>query len=238
MANLNSLPREVRDQIYDQVLVSPLPIQFSNVLGPIVYDPDFLGPMAILFAWASNLQIADEACEVFYQKNTFSVHCEDLPTFLGAKIHRMLSIDTSRFMDKPEPTCIRPFDAKEWVTSLSVTVEEATTRYSRYLAYELRYLLDCPRLRKLTIRNGRTTVLSWETEWTGVLRELQLKMGDGLKVIYSGQSLNLPYSPYPGPTQAFGALSAESFRDGGDGDGDGDVNVGDPGEEVAKGGEE
>ena len=191
MANFNALPRELRDQIYGQVLVSPFPIQFSNVLGPMVSDPDFLGPMAMLFAWASNGQIADEACEMFYQCNTFLVHCEDLPTFLGAKIHRMLSIDVSRFMHKQEPRCIRLFDIKEWVTNMDVVIEQEDTTYSRYLAYELRYLLDCPRLKKLTIKTGRATVMGWEKEWTGVLKELQSKIGVGLKVVYANPWLDL-----------------------------------------------
>ena len=185
MANFNALPRELRDQIYGRVLVSPFPIQFSNILGPMVCDPDFLGPMAMLFAWASNGQIADEACEMFYQRNTFLVHCEDLPTFLGAKIHRMLSIDVSRSMHKQEPRCIRLFDIQEWVTNMDVVIGEENTEYSRYLAYELRYLLDCPRLQKLTIKAGRPTMMGWEKEWPGVLKELQLKIGVGLKVIYA-----------------------------------------------------
>ena len=184
MTNFHSLPRELRDQIYRQVLVSPHPIQFSNILGPMLCDPDLIGPMAMLFWWASDRQIADEACEVFYQRNTFSVHCEDLPTFLGAKIHKMFSIDTSRFAHKQEPICIRSFEIKDWVTNVSVVIEQDNTNYSRYLSYELRYLLECPRLRKLTIRTGRTTVMSWEKEWSGVLEELQLKIGDALEVIY------------------------------------------------------
>lgn len=184
MANFNSLPRELRDMIYGLVLVSPLPIQISNVLGPMVCDPDLIGPMAMLFAWASNRQVADEACEMFYQCNTFLVHCEDLPTFLGAKIHRMLSIDVSGFTYKEEPICIRSFDTKEWITSIHVVIEQDNTKHSRYLAYELRYLVECPRLRKLTIKTELSTVICWEREWTGVLEELQLKLGKGLEVIY------------------------------------------------------
>lgn len=77
MANLNSLPRESRDEIYRQVLVSPRPIQYSNILGAIQCDPALLGRMAMLFSWASNRQIVDETCEIFYKCNTFLVHCED-----------------------------------------------------------------------------------------------------------------------------------------------------------------
>lgn len=232
MTNFNSLPRELRDQIYGQVLVSPLPIQFSNVLGPMVCDPDLLGPMAMLFAWASNRQIADEACEKFYQCNTFLVHCEDLPTFLGAKIHRMLSIDVSGFIHKQEPTCIRSLDTKEWVTNMHVIIEQDNTNYSRYLAYELRYLLECPRLRKLTIKTGRTTMLSWEKEWTGVLKELQLKLGKGLKVIYAKPWLELVRSR---PLRDLGTLSAEPVWEEGGEDVDDDDDVEDPGEAVGKG---
>lgn len=199
MTNFNSLPRELRDQIYGTVLVSPLPIQFCNVLGPMICDPDRLGPMAMLFAWASNRQIADEACEIFYQRNTFLVHCEDLPTFLEAKIHKMLSIDVGRFIHKHEPTYIRSFDTKDWVTNMDIVIE-----YSRYLEYELRYLLECPRLRKLTIKAGWTTLMSWENEWRGVLEELQLKIGKGFKMIYAEPWLDFVY---PRPIRDLGALS-------------------------------
>ena len=184
MTNFNSLPRELRDHIYRQVLVSPLPIQFNNILGPMLCDPDLLSPVAMLFAWASSRPIADEACQIFYQCNTFLVHCEDLPTFLGANIHKMLSIDVSEPVHRLQPTCVRSFDTKGWVTDLSVVIEQDGAKDSRYLSYELRYLLECPRLRKLTIETGRSIMMSWENEWTGILKDLQLKIGEGLKVIY------------------------------------------------------
>ena len=185
MTNFNSLPRELRDQVYSQVLVSTLPIQFSNVLGPMVCDPDFIAPMAMLFAWASSQRIADEACEIFYQRNTFLVYCEDLPTFLEGKVHKMLSIDVGPIIHNQEPTFNRMFDIGEWVANIDVVIEQNTTNHSRYLAYELQYLLRCPRLRNVTIKTGRNTVMSWEKEWTGVLKELQLKLGQGLKVVYA-----------------------------------------------------
>ena len=184
MTKFNSLPRELRDDIYRQVLVSPLPIQFDNIFGPMLCDPDLLSPAAMLFAWASNRQIADEACEIFYQCNTFLVHCEDLPTFLGANLHKMLSINVSEPVHNLQPTCVRSFDTKEWVTDLSVVIERDNGQDSRYLSDELRYLLECPRLRELTIKTGQSTMMSWENQWTGVLKDLQLKIGEGLKVIY------------------------------------------------------
>ena len=186
MTNFNCLPRELRDKVYSQVLVSPLPIQFNNVLDPMVCDPDLLAaPMAMLFAWASSRRIADEACEIFYQRNTFLVYCEDLPTFLEGKIHRMPLIDVGQLIHNAEPTFTRSFDIREWVTNIDVIIEQNTTNYSRYLAHELQCLLRCPRLRNLTIKTGRNTVMSWEKEWTGVLKELQLKVGQGLKVVYA-----------------------------------------------------
>ena len=184
MTNFNSLPRELRDHIYRQVLISPLPIQFNNNLGPMLCDPDLLSPVAMLFAWASNRQIADEACQIFYQSNTFLVHCEDLPTFLGANIHKMLSIDVSESVHNLQPTCVRSFNTQEWVTDLSVFIEQENVKDSRNLAHELWYLLECPRLRKLTIKTGRSIMMSWGNDWTGILKDLQLKMGKGLKVVY------------------------------------------------------
>lgn len=186
MTNFNSLPRELRDHIYRQVLISPFPIRFNNVLGPMLCDPDLLSPVAMLFAWASNRQIADEACQIFYQCNTFLVHCDDLSTFLGANIHKMLSIDVSESVHKLQPTCVRSFNTQEWVTNMSVLIGQDNVKDSRNLAHELWYLLECPRLRKLTIKTGPSIMMSRESEWTGILKDLQLKIGKGLKVIYVG----------------------------------------------------
>lgn len=180
----------------------------------MVCDADLLGPMAMLFAWASNRQIADEACEIFYQRNVFLVHCEDIPTFLGARIHKMLSVDVSSFMHKQVPKCVRSFDTKEWVTHVDVVIERDNADYSRYLAYQLRYLLECPRLQKLTIKAGCTTVMSWEKEWTGVLNELHLKIGKGLKVIYTKSSF------FPQMIADPGALFPDTSSEQGGGDGD------------------
>ena len=81
----------------------------------MVCDPDLIGPMAMLFVWVSNRQTADEACEIFDQCNTFSVHCEDLPIFLGANIPGILAIDVSQFVHEQEPPCVRSFETKEKV---------------------------------------------------------------------------------------------------------------------------
>lgn len=158
-------------------------MQYSKILGPMPCDQDLLGPMEMLFSWSSNRQIADETCEMFYKCNTFLVHCEDLPIFLGAKVHKTLPFDVSGLLPAQEPTYIRPFETKDWVTSISVIIGMDNTRYSRYLSHELRYLLECPRLRKLTIKTGWATLISCRKEWTGVLKELQLKIGDGLEAI-------------------------------------------------------
>ena len=159
MANFTSLPREIRDLIYRQVLVSPLPIHFSNIHRPIICDPDLLGPVAMLFVWASNRQIAEGACEIFYQSNTYVVDREDLSTFLGARFHRMLSIDISPFVHREEPTSIRPLWTKAWVTYIGVFIGQDVTNYPRDLSCELRYLFECPRLRELTILGRRDIVM-------------------------------------------------------------------------------
>ena len=189
MVNFNSLPRELRDQIYRQVLVNPFPIEFSNVLGPMIYDPDLLGPMAMLFDWASDHQIAHEACEIFYQCNTFLLHCEDLPTFLGAKIHKTLSVDVGQFVHKQEPSCLRSFDTKEWVTDMNVIIEPDDIEHHRNLSQELQYLFECPRLRKLTFKIGLTIAIFWEKDWTDVLSKFQSKLGEGFSVSYVGVDL-------------------------------------------------
>ena len=232
MTNFSSLPRELRDQIYGLVLVSPVPIPFSNILGPSVFDPDLQGPMAMLFSWASNQQIADEACEIFYRYNTFLVYCEDLPILLGAMTHRMLSLDVRRIMSGQEPACVRPFQTKKWVTNMIVVIEQGNTAYSRYLAYELEHLFECPRLRSLTIKTGWHTVLSWEKEWKDVLKDLRFKMGEeGFEVIYSDWQLDIALSR---PVRDVGALFSEPVWREGDVDGDGDVE--DHGNRVRTGG--
>ena len=114
----------------------------------------------MLFVWASNRQIAEGACEIFYQSYTFVVDHEDLSTFLGAKFH-LLSIDVSPFVHREEPTCIRPFETKAWVIYIGVFIEQDATNYPRDLSCELRYLRECPRLRELTVVGGRPIVMVW-----------------------------------------------------------------------------
>ena len=96
----------------------------------------------------------------------------------------MLSLDVSESVHKLKPTCVRSFDTQEWVTDLSVVIEQDNMKDPRNLAHQLWYLLECPRLRKLTIKTGRGIMMIWENDWTRILEDLQLKIGKGLKVVY------------------------------------------------------
>lgn len=84
--NLMSLPRELRDQIYEELLVSPELVHFNQISGPIVYDVED----RLLSLWSSLPQNAQEACEMFYQQNTFVVFDGDLPSFLESSIHQWM----------------------------------------------------------------------------------------------------------------------------------------------------
>lgn len=84
-ANFMSLPRELRDNIYEQLVVTSQPIRFDQLFGPLAYGIQGLN---LLYGWDVLRQITQEACEIFYQRNVFEVFCDDLALLLGANIHQ------------------------------------------------------------------------------------------------------------------------------------------------------
>lgn len=83
-ASFTSLPREIRDQIYKEVLVVSEPEQMFNTVHPHGH-PIKAGHGLLQFAF-SNQQIAREACEIYYGYNTFTADAVILSRFLVSEI--------------------------------------------------------------------------------------------------------------------------------------------------------
>ncbi|MCJ1469274.1 hypothetical protein MMC07_007907 [Pseudocyphellaria aurata] len=86
-ASFISLPREIRDRIYQEVLIlsEPEDIFYTTYLSFVRGQPmkDVYG---LLHPACSNQQIAREACEIYYGFNTFTTDIVSLSGLLASKI--------------------------------------------------------------------------------------------------------------------------------------------------------
>ena len=177
-----SLPREIRDQIYEEVVVrlkgavaaTGRPTDYGNCKG-------FEAIRGILHASTSNTQFAREAYEVYFHRNIFRISAEDLPEFVNRKSHYLKNKGY--------------FDVNAWIGRLEVMLDEKvrTRNNDGILVNELRQLLVCPRLHTVSIR-----IEHWITEdekrLYGLLQtiaevcaQLREKMGDRFKVETDGK---------------------------------------------------
>jgi len=177
-----SLSRELRDQIYAKLLISPQPMHFNRISGPIVYDVED----NLLTLWSTLPQIAEEACKMFYQQNTFVVFDGDLPSFLGSSIHSWTihacqdSVDRLANKEAPE------FRVRAWVTKIEIFQEQSMFIDSRDLGAGLRQLLACPHLQSVVIDTGRGFWRMLDGESKLAIEELTKKIGGGFKVHMEG----------------------------------------------------
>ena len=84
--NFTSLPREIRDQVYDYALIQHESIStLSNLEGDEndTRDLRLRSAYALLSIKAFNLRIALEAREHFFSRNSFSVYVFALSDFLS-----------------------------------------------------------------------------------------------------------------------------------------------------------
>ncbi len=95
-AHFMSLPREVRDRIYEQVVVASQPIRFDPFYGPLAQMVEGLN---LLYGWDTLRQITQEACEIFYQRNIFEVSCPDLSLLLSANMQQWALHEYPDFSD-------------------------------------------------------------------------------------------------------------------------------------------
>ena len=115
-----SLPREVRDAIYHNLVVARDPIQYDQSFRSLSRSGKLAETaMTCMFNTMSNTQIAQETRESFYQHNTFLIHTHDIPALLESKNH-VMSFGPGVGI---EPTFhSTPFEAAAWVRNLAVRV--------------------------------------------------------------------------------------------------------------------
>ena len=60
-----SFPREIRDQVYSDLVVCAESIPFDRLLSPIIHDTETLNGVSLLSWWDSVPRLTQEACEIF-----------------------------------------------------------------------------------------------------------------------------------------------------------------------------
>lgn len=190
-----SLPREVRDQIYRNLVVAEDPIQYNERLESLSRSDTFAETaLKWMFDVESNSQIAEETREIFYQHNTFLVYTHDIRTLWNTKVHAM-SFGVGRGI-KTTITYSTPFNAGAWVRKLAVRVGWHasggwfTDSCCVNPAHDLRLLLEWFSLRSVIIgarfgawSYGVPQGIRWD-----LLEEMNAKWGKGFRM-YNDQTL-------------------------------------------------
>lgn len=190
-----SLPREVRDQIYLNLVVAEDPIQYSENFESLSRSGTFADTaMKWMFDVESNSRIAEETREFFYLHNTFLVYTHDIPALLNTKTHAML-FATGRDLETTV-TYSTPFDSGVWVRKVAVRVGwHASRGWSTDSccldpAQDLRLLLNQASLRSVIIdarfgawRYGIPQGIEWD-----LLEEMKTKWGKEFR-LYNDQVL-------------------------------------------------
>ena len=174
-----SIPREIRDFVYENLLISSEPINFNRLSGPLVYDID----TALLGLWETIPQVAQEACGIFYQYNTFVVLDGDLHSFLHSNITSWVLHAAS-----PDPRRQQSVNTnvKPWLSKIEIIQEQSMFTDYRELGAGLRYLLACPRLQGVVIDTGRGFWRMLDEESKIAIEELIRRLGPGLRVLMEG----------------------------------------------------
>ena len=173
-----SLPRELRDLVYDHALVSAKPIgrwKFCNNYSQL----EEVRTLKSLLLTFNSRQVAKEACETFFAKNTFIVAPWRLVEFLGPQ---------SRLI--PEGGTL---DVTACIDKIIVTIIDMDSPIPRPRspASEFRVLLECPNLRKVIIDvhetdnfkfTGRDELCFTLCSIARTCKKLRNKLGDGLKL--------------------------------------------------------
>ena len=190
-----SLPHEVRDEIYLNLVVAEDPIQYSENFESLSRKGTFADtPMKWMFDVESNSQIAEEIRETFYQHNTFLIYTHDIPALFYKRTHAMLFAGGRGL--KTVVTYSTTFDAGAWVRKLAVRVGWHasggwfTDSCCCYPAGHLRLLLEQTSLRSVIIdarfgawSYGIPQGIGWD-----LLEEMKTKWGKEFR-LYNDQTL-------------------------------------------------
>lgn len=175
-----SLPREVRDMVYEEFIISSQPIVFNPVSGPIVNDID----RSLFWKTQCLAQVSFEALQIFYLRNVFVIFDEDLPMFLNSKLSSWM------LRDSPESFCMERSSSEHNISACVARVEifQEPSMFSDYgmLGAGLVDLLACPWLQSVTIETSRGFWRHLDDEPKLALEELQRRLKGGLKVRMEG----------------------------------------------------
>ena len=174
-----SIPREIRDLVYENLLISSEPINFNRFSGPLVYDID----TGLLRSWGAIPQVAHEACGIFYQRNTFVILDGDLQSFLHSNISCWVLHAPSSDPHRQQSIQI---NVNAWLSKIEIFQEQSMFTDYRELGAGLRYLLACPRLQSVVIDTGRGFWRMLDDESKIAVEELIRRLGPGLKVHMEG----------------------------------------------------
>ena len=177
--NFWSVPREVRDLVYENLLISLAPINFNRLSGPLVYDVD----TALLRLWESIPRVAQEACGIFYPRNTFVVLDGDLDSFLHSSITSWVIHAPLRDPRRQQSVNI---NVKPWLSKIESIPEQSMFTDYRERGAGLPHLLACPRLRSVLIDTGRGFWRMLDDESKMAVEELIRRLGPGLRVLMEG----------------------------------------------------
>ena len=132
-ASFTSLPREIRDQIYKEILVRSKPEPTMPTVLPHIWPrPALLNPAS------SNPQIAREACEVYYKYNTFVTPAVGLSKFLACELY----VGDAEL-----------FSPGAYVQKIFVNIDFMDSSMSDSLAVDFHGIsLSCPNLRTVILR--------------------------------------------------------------------------------------
>ncbi|CAD6577695.1 MAG: hypothetical protein ASARMPREDX12_008464 [Alectoria sarmentosa] len=196
-ATFNTLPREIRDRIYENMLTESKTIRTTQ-RGADYGQPEDMGTLrATLHACRASPQFAREAYETFFRINTFQM-CEEYVGFLNMPVYY---VKGQGF--KPMMTFVKDIEVE-------IVISLGSNQYGLYNCF--RNLLSCPVLVRVTVKfrissslfdggDDVPAVASSITEGiltklddvltaaTGVYQELKGKIGEGLKAETKYQSM-------------------------------------------------
>ncbi|MCJ1455445.1 hypothetical protein MMC28_005800 [Mycoblastus sanguinarius] len=152
-ASFLSLPRELRDQNYDLLLVSQYePIYYDKINGFMPAEKLVQSGIALMDLGYSNALIAVEAREIFYKKNTFTVKCIDIPSLLDYT--PFVQTDTSVFDPMAKISRLDVLvDCAETVLvdTDEVEVSDFSDRERQNPTAGLQKLKECPNLQRVDV---------------------------------------------------------------------------------------
>ena len=170
-----SLPRELRDKVYRECLTShSLMVYTQNNHFCSQDNTAVMQAIQLLNPSFSTVQIAREACEIFYQHNKFQLQSSTVGFLLK-----------NRFKICPEGEML--FRPALWLKNITFELEDRhnAVRIANDFGPDrlgLNLLLTCPRLKHVAIQLTKLRSITMIVEIAKACYELQKNVGKGLRV--------------------------------------------------------